>query len=87
MLVKIEARILIFPGTDFHFPSTSGPTGTLFRLWSVTSTDPVETTPNKNVDKRTKLATTVSRKKQDTKLLPITPANINRFSKSLHRQM
>ena len=28
MLVKIEARILIFPGTDFHFPSTSGPPGT-----------------------------------------------------------
>ena len=25
MLVKIEARILIFPGTDFHFPSTSVP--------------------------------------------------------------
>ena len=23
MLVKIEARFLIFPGTDFHFPSTS----------------------------------------------------------------
>jgi len=28
MLVKIEARILIFPGTDFHFPSTSVPQGT-----------------------------------------------------------
>ena len=28
MLVKIEARILIFPGTDFHFPSTSVPLGT-----------------------------------------------------------
>ena len=29
MLVKIEARILIFPGTDFHFPSTSSvPLGT-----------------------------------------------------------
>ena len=28
MLVKIEARILIFPGTDFHFPSTSMPPGT-----------------------------------------------------------
>ena len=28
MLVKIEARILIFPGTDFHFPSTSEPPGT-----------------------------------------------------------
>jgi len=28
MLVKIEARILIFPGTDFHFPSTSVPPGT-----------------------------------------------------------
>jgi len=25
MLVKIEARILIFPGTDFHFPNTSVP--------------------------------------------------------------
>jgi len=31
MLVKIEARILIFPGTDFHFPSTSVPPGTFFR--------------------------------------------------------
>jgi len=28
VLVKIEARILIFPGTDFHFPSTSVPPGT-----------------------------------------------------------
>jgi len=28
MLVKIEARILIFPSTDFHFPSTSVPPGT-----------------------------------------------------------
>ena len=28
MLVKIEARILIFPGTDFHLPSTSVPPGT-----------------------------------------------------------
>jgi len=28
MLVKIEARILIFPGTGFHFPSTSVPPGT-----------------------------------------------------------
>ena len=28
MLVKIEARILIFPDTDFHFPSTSVPPGT-----------------------------------------------------------
>jgi len=27
MLVKIEARILIFPGTDFYFPSTPVPTG------------------------------------------------------------
>jgi len=27
MLVKIEARILIFPGTDFYFPSTSVPPG------------------------------------------------------------
>jgi len=34
MLVKIEARILIFPDTDFHFPSTSVPPGTFFRLWS-----------------------------------------------------
>jgi len=33
MLVKIEARILIFPGTDFHFPSTSVPPGTFLRLW------------------------------------------------------
>jgi len=35
MLVKIEARILIFPGTDFHFPSTSVPPGTF--LGSATS--------------------------------------------------
>jgi len=28
MLVKIEARILILLGTDFHFPSTSVPPGT-----------------------------------------------------------
>jgi len=28
MLVKIEARILIFAGTGFHFPSTSVPPGT-----------------------------------------------------------
>jgi len=28
MLVKIEARLLIFPGTDFHFPSTSVPPST-----------------------------------------------------------
>ena len=28
MLVKIEARVLIFPDTDFHFPSTSVPPGT-----------------------------------------------------------
>ena len=28
MLAKIEARILIFPDTDFHFPSTSVPPGT-----------------------------------------------------------
>ena len=28
MHVKIEARILIFPGTDFHYPSTSVPPGT-----------------------------------------------------------
>ena len=33
MLVKIETRILIFPGTDFYFPSTSVPPGTFFRLW------------------------------------------------------
>jgi len=33
MLVKTEARILIFPGTDFHFPSTSVPPGTFLRLW------------------------------------------------------
>ena len=32
MLVKIKARILIFPGTDFHFRSTSVPPGTFFRL-------------------------------------------------------
>jgi len=27
-IIQIEARILIFPGTDFHFPSTSVPSGT-----------------------------------------------------------
>ena len=32
MLVKIESRIPIFPGTDFHFPSTSVPPGTFLRL-------------------------------------------------------
>jgi len=32
MFVKIEARILIFPGTYFHFPSTSVPPGTFLRL-------------------------------------------------------
>ena len=37
MLVKIEARILIFPGTDFHFPSTSVPPGTFFRLCQMTT--------------------------------------------------
>ena len=31
MLVKIEARILIFPGTDFHFSNTSMPPGTFFK--------------------------------------------------------
>ena len=31
MLVKIEAGILIFPGMDFHFPSTSVPPGTFFK--------------------------------------------------------
>ena len=31
MLVKIEARILIFPGTDFHLPSTSVPPGTFLK--------------------------------------------------------
>jgi len=31
MLVKIEAWILILPGTDFHFPSTSVPLGTFFK--------------------------------------------------------
>ena len=34
MLVKIEARILISPGTDFHFPSTSVPPGTFFKALS-----------------------------------------------------
>jgi len=38
MLVKIEARILIFQGTDFHFPSTSVPPGTFFRLWLLVHT-------------------------------------------------
>jgi len=37
MLAKIEARILIFPGTDFHFPSTSVPSGTF--LGSVVHVD------------------------------------------------
>ena len=36
MLVKNEARIMIFPGTDFHFPSTSVPPGTFLGsdLWT-----------------------------------------------------
>ena len=33
LTIQIEARILIFPGMDFHFPSTSVPPGTFFRLW------------------------------------------------------
>jgi len=44
MLVKIEARILIFPGTDFLFPSTSVPPGTFLgsgpthgQLWASTN--------------------------------------------------
>jgi len=37
MLVKIEARILIFPGTDFHFPSTSVPPGTFFKALVVSA--------------------------------------------------
>ena len=36
MLVKIEAQILIFPGTDFHFPSTFVPPGTFFKALLVT---------------------------------------------------
>jgi len=36
MLVKIEAQILIFSGTDFHFPSTSVPPGTFFKALDVT---------------------------------------------------
>ena len=43
MAVKIEARILIFPGTDFHFPSTSVPPGTFLGSasagWQVTLCD------------------------------------------------
>jgi len=39
MLVKIEARILIFPGTDFHFPSTSVPPGTFLRLCTYVADD------------------------------------------------
>jgi len=40
MLVKIEARILIFPGTDFHFPSTSVPPCTFLGsgIWACGST-------------------------------------------------
>jgi len=36
MLVKNEARIMFFPGTDFHFPSTSVPPGTFLGsdLWT-----------------------------------------------------
>ena len=29
--IQIKARILIFPGTDFRFPSTSVPPGTFFK--------------------------------------------------------
>ena len=39
MLVKIEARILIFPGTDFYFPSMSVPPGTFFRLCKLQEAD------------------------------------------------
>jgi len=35
MLVKIEARILIFPGTDFYFSSTSVPPGTFLGSASI----------------------------------------------------
>jgi len=42
MLVKIKARILIFPGTDFHFPSTSVPPGTFLRLWAALKINPVQ---------------------------------------------
>jgi len=37
MLVKIEARILIFPSTDFHFPSTSVSPGTFLGWGSAVS--------------------------------------------------
>ena len=32
LTIQIKARILIFPGTDFYFPSTSVPPGTFFGL-------------------------------------------------------
>jgi len=50
MLVKIEARILIFPRTDFHLPSTSVPPGTFLRLCSHRlSAVPRRTTAGSNV--------------------------------------
>jgi len=47
MLVKIEARILIFPGTDFHFPSTFVPLGTF--LGSAARCSPCPSRPVLNV--------------------------------------
>ena len=50
MLVKIEARILIFPGTDFHLPSTSVPPGTFLKaLLTPTQRVPRRTTAGSNV--------------------------------------
>ena len=35
LTIQIEARILIFPGTDFHFLSTSVPPGTFLKALPV----------------------------------------------------
>jgi len=68
MLVKIEARILIFPGTDFHFPSTFVPLGTFFRLCramlSLSVTTSVERAANnaaRPISARCKFATVLYR--------------------------
>jgi len=45
LTVQIEARILIFPGTDFYFPSTSVPPGTF--LGSDVSATRAHTTSNR----------------------------------------
>ena len=63
MLVKIEARILIFLGTGFHFPSTSVPPGTF--LGSVSNG--LQTTTRARLDdvKRSPVMNSLKMVKQD----------------------